>query len=83
MGVNEVKRYKKEFGYKTAQIIYEYGNLDVYDYDLFLRLKQFGVNTKPVEEYNKVLYGGCTYKHREDIRNEYIKAIKYALPYVN
>lgn len=25
---------------------------------------------------------GCTYKHREDIRNEYIKAITYALPLV-
>lgn len=83
MGTDEVKRYKKEFRYKAARTIYEHGNLDVYDYDLFLRLEQYGVNTKPVTEYSKVLDDGCTYKHREDIRNEYIKAIKYALPYVN
>ena len=79
MGIDEVRRYKKEFGRNAAQAIYEYGCLDCYDYDLYKTLIKLGVNTKPVKEYSKVLDWGCTYKHREDIRKEYIKAIKYAL----
>lgn len=82
MGINEVRRYKKEFGQNVAQTIYEYGCLDCYDYDLYRILVELGVNTKPVKEYSKVLDWGCTYKHREDIRNEYVKAITYALPLV-
>lgn len=82
MGINEVRHYKKEFGRNTPQTIFEYGCLDCYDYDLYLTLVELGVNTKPVKEYGKVLDGGCTYKHREAIRKEYVKAIYYALPLV-
>lgn len=82
MGIDEVRHYKKEFGQNVAQTIYEYGCLDCYDYDLYKTLVDLGVNTKPVREYSKVLDGGCTDKHREDIRNEYVKAITYALPLV-
>lgn len=82
MGLDEVRHYKKEFGINAAQKIYEYGCLDCYDYDLYKTLVELGVNTKPVKEYSKVLDWGCTYKHREDIRKEYVKAIYYALPLV-
>lgn len=82
MGIDEIRRYKKEFGRNVAQVIFEYGCLDCYDYDLYLTLVELGVNTKPVKEYSKVLDWGCTYKHRKDIRKEYVKAIKYALPLV-
>lgn len=60
----------------------EYGCLDCCDYDLYKTLVDLGVNTKPVKEYSKVLGGGCTYKHRENIRKEFVKAIYYALPLV-
>lgn len=80
MGIDEIRHYKKEFGWRTPQTIYEYGCLDCYDYDLYKTLVELGVNTKPVKEYSKVLDRGCTYQHREDIRKEYVKAIYYALP---
>ena len=82
MGINEIRRYKKEFGRNAARTIFKYGCLDCYDYDLYKTLVNLGVNTKPVREYSKVLDWGCTYKHREDIRKEYVKAIQYALPLV-
>lgn len=63
-------------------ITYLYGCLDCYDYDLYKTLLDLGVTTKPVKEYSKVLDWGCTYKHREAIRQEYVKAIYYALPLV-
>lgn len=66
----------------AAQTIYLYGCLDCYDYDMYKTLVNLGVNTKPVKEYSKVLDWGCTYKHREAIRQEYVKAIMYALPSV-
>ena len=70
---DRIRHYKKEFGRNVAQTIYEYGCLDCYDYDLYLTLVNLGVNTKPVKEYSKVLDWGCTYKHREAIRQEYVK----------
>ena len=82
MGIDEVRRYQKEFGRNVAQEIFEYGCLDCYDYDLYKTLLDLGVTTKPVKEYSKVLDEGCTYKHRQDIREEYVKAIYYALPLV-
>lgn len=82
MGIDEIRRYKKEFGQNVAQTIYEYGCLDCFAYDLYKTLVDLGVNTKPVKEYSKVLGRGSTYKHREDIRKEYVKAIYYALPLV-
>lgn len=83
MGINEIRRYKKEFGWNAARTIFEYGCLDCYDYDLYKTLVNLGVNTKPVREYSKVLDWGCTYKHRENIRKEFVKAIYYALPLVD
>ena len=82
IGIDEIRHYQKKFGWNTPQTIYEYGCLDCYDYDLYKTLVELGVTTKPVREYSKVLDWGCTYKHREDIRNEYVKAIYYALPLV-
>lgn len=82
MGIDKIRRYKKEFGWRTPQTIFEDGCLDCYDYDLYKTLVDLEVNTKPVREYSKVLDWGCTYKHRKDIRQEYVKAIYYALPLV-
>lgn len=58
--------------------------ISVFDslFDNYTLSQAQGRFTKPVKEYSKVLDWGCTYKHREDIRNEYVKAITYALPLV-
>ena len=80
MSIEEIKRYFKEFRYNEIDYnIYQYGNLDVYDYDLYLRLVDLGVDTKPVKEYSKVLDFGCTMKHREDIRNLYKRLVRLAV----
>lgn len=80
MSIEEIKRYFKEFRYdKIDYNIYQYGNLDIYDYDLYLRLVDLGVDTKPVKEYSKVLDFGCTMKHREDIRNLYKHLVRLAV----
>lgn len=82
MGIDEIRHYKKEFGWKAPQAIFKHGCLDCYDYDLYATLVNLGVNTRPVKEYGKALRWECTYKHREAIRQEYVKAIMYALPLV-
>jgi hypothetical protein len=80
MCMEDIKRYFENFGYdKIDYNIYQYGNLDIYDYDLYLRLVDLGVDTKPVKEYGKVLDFGCTMKHREDIRNLYKRLVGKAV----
>lgn len=80
MSIKEIKRYYNEFRYNEIDYnIYQYGNLDIYDYDLYLRLVNLGVDTKPVKEYGKVLDFGCTMKHREDIRNLYKYLVRLAV----
>lgn len=79
MDKDDILRYVKSFPYEYDYNIYTYGNLDIYDYDLFKRLKDFGVNTKAVAEYEKVLNWGCTYKHRENIRNAYKTLVRKAV----
>ena len=79
MDIKEVIRYWKEFPYELDYNIFQYGCLDCYDYDLYKRLKEFGVNTKAVTEYEKVLDFGCTYKHRENIRNLYKIVVRRAV----
>lgn len=80
MCMEDIKRYFKEFRYNEIDYnIYQYGNLDIYDYDLYLRLVNLGVDTKPVKEYSKVLDFGCTMKHREDIRNLYKRLVRLAV----
>ena len=80
MWMEDIKRYFKEFRYNEIDCnIYQYGNLDIYDYDLYLRLVKLGVDTKPVKEYSKVLDSGCTMKHREDIRNLYMRLVRLAV----
>lgn len=69
MDVSEILRYRLSFPIEYYYNIYQYGNLDIYGYDLYKRLIEFGVDTKAVKEYTKVLDFGCTYKYREDIRN--------------
>ena len=78
MDESEVKRYKKEFPFELDYNIYTYGNLGIYDYDLFKRLKDFGVTNSSVKEYEKVLDFGCTYKHRENIRKNYMYLVRLA-----
>lgn len=75
--LNEYSNYKNRFksDWNTARIMYEYGKFDIFDYDLYCTLVKCGVTTKPVKEFEKVLDWGCTYKHRENIRNEYVKLI--------
>ena len=82
MDISEIIRYKKEFPFINDYNIYTYGCLDIYDYDLFKRLKDFGVDTKAVTEYEKILDGDCTYKHRENIRNTYKALVHNAVNYI-
>ena len=79
MDSSEIKKYKKAFPFELDYSIYAYGNLDVYDYDLFKRLKDFGVTNSSVREYEKVLDFGCTYKHRENIRESYMRLVRLAV----
>lgn len=78
LSLNDFLRYLKEFKYEYDFNIFQYGNLDIYDYDLYKRLEDFGVTTKAVVEYSKVLDSGCTYKHRENIRNNYKTLVRRA-----
>ncbi len=80
MCMEDIRRYFKEFRHNEIDFnIYQYGNLDICDYDLYLRLVNLGVDTKPVKEYSKVLDFGCTMKHREDIRNLYKRLVRLAV----
>ena len=79
MDKSEVLRYKKEFPYELDYNLYTYGNLDVYDYDLFKRLEEFGVTNSSVKEYEKVLDFGCTHNHREKIRRNYKYLVRLAV----
>lgn len=83
VSMNDFQRYLHDFYREKDFNLYQYGNLDVYDYDLYKRLKDFGVTTKVVKEYEKVLDFGCTYKHRENIRNTYIKLVNRAARQLN
>ena len=75
--LSEYSNYRSLFksDWIVAKRMYEYGNFDVWDYDLYCTLVKCGVTTKPVKEFEKVLDWGCTYKHRENIRNEYVKLV--------
>lgn len=80
MCIKDIRRYFKEFRCEEIDFnIFQHGNLDIYDYDLYLRLVNLGVDTKPVKEYSKVLDFGCTMKHREDIRNLYKRLVRLAV----
>jgi hypothetical protein len=78
LSMNDFRRYMGSFYNEYDFNIFQYGNLDVYDYDLYKRLDEFGVTTKPVTEYAKVLDFGCTYKHRENIRQAYKTLVRRA-----
>lgn len=78
LSFNDFKKYIKEFYREYDFNIFQYGNLDIYDYDLYKRLDEFGVTTKAVTEYAKVLDFGCTYKHRENIRQAYRTLVRRA-----
>lgn len=78
LSFNDFKKYIKEFYREYDFNIFQYGNLDIYDYDLYERLNEFGVTTKAVTEYAKVLDSGCTYKHRENIRQAYESLVRRA-----
>lgn len=79
MDKSEILEYKKTFPREIDYNIYTYGNLDIYDYDLFKRLKDFGVTNSSVKEYEKVLDFGCTFKHRENIRETYMRLVRLAV----
>ena len=78
LSLNDFQRYLKEFKYEYDFNIFQYGNLDIYDYDLYKRLRDFGATTKADIEYSQVLDFGCTYKHRENIRNDYKTLVRRA-----
>lgn len=78
LSLNDFKKYMNEFYREYDFNIFQYGNLDIYDYDLYKRLSDFGATTKAVIEYSKVLDFGCTYKHRENIRNDYKTLVRRA-----
>jgi hypothetical protein len=75
----DIKRYFDTFPREYDFNIYQYVCLDVYDYDLYKRLLDFGVNTKAITEYTKVLNDGCTHKHRKNVRNTYKQVVRYAV----
>lgn len=52
---SDFKRYQKEFPKEIDFNIYQYGNLDVYNYDLFVFFKLLGVDEKFVKDYEKEL----------------------------
>lgn len=79
IGTSEVKNFKKNFPFDWADSMYVSGSLDVYDYDLYCTLRELGVTTKPVLEFEKVLNTNCTYRHREQLRTEYVKLIYNSL----
>ena len=78
LSINDFLRYCKEFKRELDFNIYQYGNLDVYDYQLFERLKNIGITQKAVTEFEKVLDENCTYKHRENLRNCYMLLVRKA-----
>ena len=80
--LNDFMRYCKEFQRELDYNIYQYGNLDIYDYDLFKRLESFGVTQKSITEFKKVLDTGCTYTHRENLRNTYKLLVRRASQYL-
>lgn len=83
MSPGEVKRYIKEFPYELDFNIFQYGNLDIYDYDLYQRLYKLGLRTKAVMNYRNNLNAiPFPFKYREQIRNEYKKAIRYTVQYM-
>lgn len=75
---NDFKRYVNEFYNEYDYNIYQYGNLDCYDYDLYVRLVNFRVDTKAIKEYSKVLDWGCTAGHRVRLRETYTKLVRLA-----
>lgn len=82
LSYNDFKRYCKEFKHELDFNIYQYGNLDIYDFNLYERLKDFGVTQKSVTEFEKVLDFGCTYKHRENLRDTYKLLVRKASNYL-
>lgn len=83
MSIEEIKRYIKEFPRELDFNIYQYGNLDCYDYDLYKCLYYMGLRTKAVMNYhNNLDVMPFPYKHKEAIRNEYKKAIRYTVKYI-
>jgi hypothetical protein len=83
LSFNDFKKYIKTFYKEYDFNIFQYGCLDIYDYDLYKRLDEFGVTTKAVTEYAKVLDFGCTYKHRENIRQAYKTLVRRAAQQLN
>lgn len=80
MDIETIRKYYKEFKHRHIDYnVYQYGCLDIHDYDLYLRLVDLGVDTKPVIEYSKVLDRGCTMKHRENIRDLYKRLVRKAV----
>lgn len=52
---SDFKRYQKEFSRELDYNIFQYGNLDCYNYDLFMFFKNAGVTEKFVTNYEKEL----------------------------
>ena len=51
----DFKRYQKEFPRELDFNIFQYGNLDIYNYDLFMFFKNIGVTEKFILNYEKQL----------------------------
>lgn len=80
MDIEEVKRYRKNFPIELDYNIYQYGNLDVYDCDLYTTLYNMGLRTKAVTDYhNNLDTMPFPYKYREAIRNTYKYLVRLAV----
>lgn len=80
MSASEVKRYYNRFRHEMDFNIFQYGNLDIYDYDLYRTLYNLGLRTKPVMNYhNNLDTFPFPYRYREDVRKAYKYLVREAV----
>lgn len=83
MEINEIKRYYNEFRHKMDFNIYQYGCLDISDYDLYETLYNLGLRTKAVMNYHDNLDAvSFPYKYRKNIRDTYKYLIRLTVLYM-
>lgn len=80
MDIADIRKYRNNFLRELDYNVYRYGNLDIYDYDLWHTLYTFGLRNKAVTNYHKNLDTiPFPYKYREAIRNTYMHLVRLAI----
>ena len=82
---SDFKRYQNEFSKEIDFNIYQYGNLDIYYYDLFVFFKNAGVTDKFIIEYEKQLKNidGVSDKILDTTENAYKNLVRKAVKRLN